>query len=423
MDEDRKIAEKMLKFIQRSPSPFHAVEEIKKELLNAGYEKLKEEKRWELIKGGRYFVTRNNSSIIAFIIPEEEFEGFRMAAGHSDSPAFKVKENPDMKAAGSTLKLNVERYGGMICSSWLDRPLSVAGRIIVRAESGFEEKLVHIDRDIALIPNVAIHMNRDANEGYKFNAQKDMLPLMGQDNGNTMLKTIAKEVGVKTEEILGHDLFLYNRSPYSIWGLNQEFVSSPRLDDLQCVYAALAGFLTAKAHHSVPVYCVFDNEEVGSSTRQGAASTFLEDTLLRLEKNLGRDYENYVIDLAKSFMISADNAHAVHPNHPEYADPVNQPELNKGIVIKYNAAQKYCSDAVSASIFKDICDQVNVPYQAYTNRSDLAGGSTLGNILNTKVALRTIDIGLPQLAMHSAYETAGVEDTGYLVKVMKAFYQ
>lgn len=422
MGDAIKISKDMLQFIEKSPSPFHAIEEIKKELCKAGFAKLKEEKKWELQRGGRYFVTRNNSSILAFVIPKGEFEGFRMVASHSDSPSFKIKENPDMQAQGNGTKLNVERYGGMICSSWFDRPLSIAGRVIIKGEEGFEEKLVQIDRDLALIPNLAIHMSRDINDGYKYNVQKDMLPLLGLGKEISCMKIVEKEAGVAPGQIIGHDLFLYNRAPYSVWGANQEFVSSARLDDLQCVYASLQAFLTAQGHSSIPVLAVFDNEEVGSTSRQGAGSTFLEDTLFRIERNLGREHEDYVIDLAKSYMISADNAHAVHPNHPEYADPMNQPELNKGVVIKFNASQKYCSDAVSASIFKDLCEQVKVPYQTYTNRSDIAGGSTLGNISNTKVSVKTIDIGLPQLAMHSAYETAGIKDTMYLIKVLKAFY-
>ena len=312
----------------------------------------------------------------------------------------------------------------MLCAPWLDRPLSVAGRIIVKDSSGrLSSRLVNIDRDLVLIPNLAIHMNREANAGYKYNAQKDMLPLYGSLTAKgTFMELIADAAGIKKDDILGHDLFLYNRQPASIWGASEEFISCGRLDDLQCAFAALKGFLAGEKSSHLAVCCVLDNEEVGSSTKQGAASTFLYDTLTRMHDSLGHTREDYLIHLADSFMLSADNAHAVHPNHPDKSDPSNRPYLNGGIVLKFNANQKYCTDGVSAAMFRDICNEAGVPVQTFSNRSDMAGGSTLGNISNTQVALNTADIGLPQLAMHSPYETAGVEDTEYLIRAAEKFY-
>lgn len=420
----RETAEQLLAFIEKSPSCFHAIKNMKEILSADGFTELKEEEKWEIKKGGRYFVTRNDSSIVAFTIPETGFTGYRIMASHSDSPTFKIKENPEMEVDNKYVKLNVERYGGMLCAPWFDRPLSVAGRVIVKEGDAFVTKLVDVDRDLLMIPNLAIHMNREVNDGYKYNAQVDMLPLYGDiSSKDTFMKTIAKAAGVKEEDILGHDIFLYNRVKGSIWGANEEFVSSSRLDDLQCAFSSLQGFLKGEKKEYVAVHCVLDNEEVGSGTKQGAASTFLYDTLVRVNECLGLSYEEYLRGLAKSFMLSADNAHAVHPNHKEVADPVNRPYMNEGIVIKHSANQKYCTDGVSAAIFKDLCREAGVPFQTFTNRSDILGGSTLGNISNTKVALNAVDIGLPQLAMHSPYETAGVKDTCYLIQAAEKFFK
>ena len=412
-----KTAKKLLKFIQKSPTAFQAVDEMKKRLEKEGYKELKEEKHWELTPGGNYYVTRNNSALIAFSIPKKPAWKFHIMASHSDSPALKIKENPEMEVEKAYIKLNVERYGGMLLAPWFDRPLSVAGRLIVRKDGEIQEKLVTVDKDLLVIPNLAIHMNRDVNDGYKYNVQKDMLPLYSSYDGKgSFMKQIAAAADVEEKDILGHDLFLYDRTAGTIWGAEEEFISAPRLDDIECAFASLEGFLRGEHKKSIAVHCVLDNEEVGSSTKQGAASTFLKDTLKRINMGLGRTEEEYLMTLAESFMVSADNAHALHPNHTDKTDPVNRPVLNGGIVIKYNANQKYCTDGVSAAIFKDICDKAEVPYQTFVNRSDMAGGSTLGNISNTQVPMKTVDIGLAQLAMHSVYETAGTKDTEYLAK-------
>lgn len=414
----------LTQFLETSPSCFHAINNIKSILSKEQFTQLYENEKWSLRRGGRYFVTRNDSSIIAFTVPEADMAGMRIAASHSDSPTFKIKENPELETDGHYIKLNVERYGGMLCAPWLDRPLSAAGRVIVKDASGrLCSRLVNIDRDLLLIPNLAIHMNRDANNGYSYNAQKDMLPLYGNLTAKgTFMKTIAAFAGVDENDILGHDLFLYNRQKASIWGASGEFISCGRLDDLQCAFACLKGFLAGKKASHLAVYCVLDNEEVGSTTKQGAASTFLYDTLTRLHDSLGYTREDYLIHLADSFMLSADNAHAVHPNHPDKSDPSSRPYLNEGIVLKFNANQKYCTDGVSAAMFRDICSRAGVPVQTFANRSDMAVGSTLGNISNTQAALNTADIGLPQLAMHSPYETAGVKDTEYLILAAETFF-
>lgn len=419
------ICNDLLNFIESSPSCFHAVDLMKDLLLNEQFIQLHENEKWRLKKGGRYFVMRNGSALIALSVPAQDFSGMRIMASHSDSPAFKVKENPELETEHHYIRLNVEGYGGMLCAPWFDRPLSIAGRIVVKNKETktLETRLVNIDRDLVMIPSLAIHMNREANKGYAYNIQKDMLPLYGDISAKgTFLQTIADAAETREKDILGHDLFLYNRQKGCIWGASGEYLSSPRLDDLQCAFASLKGFLNAPKETYMAVHCVLDNEETGSTTKQGAASTFLLDTLTRVYTSLGLTKEDYLIHLADSFMISADNAHAVHPNHTDKADPSNRPFLNGGIVIKFNAGQKYCTDGISAAMFREICQEAGVPVQTFANRSDMAGGSTLGNISNTRVALNTVDIGLPQLAMHSPYETAGVKDTAYLIKAAEKFF-
>ncbi len=418
------INNELISFLDNSPVSFFAVKNMCETLKKEGYTRLYEGQAWELEAGKGYYVTRNDSAVIAFRIPKKDYTGFQMMASHCDSPVFKIKTNAEITIDNSYVKLNVEKYGGMICSPWLDRPLSVAGRIVVSTEDGIMTKLVNVDRDLMIIPNLAIHMNREVNDGYKFNAQVDMLPLFCEkgEEKDVFLKLIAEEAGVKAEDILDTDLFLYNRMKGTKLGLNNEFISSGRLDDLQCAFASLQGFLKAQPQDSVAVHCVYDNEEVGSGTKQGAASTFLKDTLHRINNAFGKSEDEYLMSIAKSFLVSADNAHAVHPNHPEKSDPTNRPYLNKGIVIKYSANQKYTTDAISGAVMRAICKKADVPYQTFTNRSDMLGGSTLGNISQNQVALNTVDIGLPQLAMHSPYETAGAKDTAYLAEAAKVLF-
>ena len=420
---DKRISEELLSFIEKSPTCYHAIYTIKSELDAAGFQCLQENASWKIEPKGKYYVTRNGSSIIAFVMPES-VEGFHIAASHSDSPTFKIKEIPEIGVAGKYTKLNVEGYGGMIMSTWFDRPLSVAGRILVRTEQGVETRLVNVDKDLLVIPNLAIHMNRGTNDGYKYNIQKDLLPLYGtQDAKDTFMDVVAESVSVETSKIMGHDLVLYPRVRGCVWGKDEAFISSPRLDDLQSAFASLQGLLTAENNPQVSMIAVLDNEEVGSSTKQGADSDFLKETVYRICKVCGIAEEDRRKIFSSSFMISADNAHAAHPNYMEKADAENRPFMNEGIVIKFNGNQKYTSDAVSSALFKMICERANVPYQIYANRSDMAGGSTLGNISNTQLSMNTVDIGLAQLAMHSAYETAGVKDTKYMIQAMKTFFE
>lgn len=393
-------------------------------LKKKGFIELMEENEWNLQEGGKYFVIRADSSIIAFKVPTAKYTNYQIIASHSDSPTFKIKENEEMDACGHYVELNVEKYGGMLCAPWFDRPLSVAGKVVVNHAGVLETKLVNIDRDLCMLPSLAIHMDRQANEGHAYKIQKEMIPIYGDETSKgTFMNMVAKTVGVKREDILGSDLFLYNRSAASVWGANEEFFSAPKLDDLQCAFAAVNAFLTSENDKSVSVFCVFDNEEVGSGTKQGADSTFLQDVLERINECMDRTPQQYKMAVAGSFMISADNGHAVHPNYADKADPTNHPFLNQGPVIKYNANQKYTTDSVSAAIFKTICEKARVPYQTYVNNSDVAGGSTLGNISNAHVSLNTVDVGLSQLGMHSPYETGGVKDTWYMAEAMKMFYQ
>ena len=406
-------------YIAACPTPYHAVAHTGRLLSQAGFSPLCEGEPWRLEPGKRYYVTRNGSSLIAFQIPEGAFSGFMMTASHCDSPCFKIKENAELKGS-AYVQLSTEKYGGMLCASWMDRPLSIAGRVTVRTERGMEVRLVDFGRPSALIPNVAIHMNRSANDGTAYNPAVDMLPLYSTASGaGSFRRRAAEAAGAEEKDLLTTDLFLYNPQPGVEW---DSFLSAPRLDDLQCAFGALTAFLQAKASQSLPVYCLFDNEEVGSQTKQGAASTFLFDVLSRICQSMEGENQ-YRCRIANSFLVSCDNAHAVHPNHPEYADKNHTAVLNGGVVIKYNANQRYTSDAVSSALFQLVCERAGVPFQYYANRADMPGGSTLGNIANTQVSLNTIDIGLAQLAMHSAFETAGRDDTLSMVRALTAFYE
>ena len=412
--------EQLFDFIASSPTAYHAAAHIASLLDGAGYRRLEEGSPWDLERGKGYYVVRNSSSLIAFRLPsgDSPCESVMAAAAHLDSPALKIKENAVLKGPGAYLRLSVERYGGMIYSSWFDRPLSIAGRVLVRNGGGVRTVLVDLAEPCALIPHVAIHMNRSVNDGYSYNPAVDLLPVWSLGGGEESLKEkVAEKAGCAPSDILASDLFLYNPARGYAWN---GLISAPRLDDLECAYSVLEGFLSAKESRALPVALFYDNEEVGSTTKQGAASPFFADVLSRIAESLDFDPRTA---LASGLMLSCDNAHGVHPNHPEYADKNHTVTLNGGIVIKYNANQKYTSDAVSAALFRLICEEADVPVQIYTNRADIAGGSTLGNISNTQVALNTVDIGLAQLAMHSAFETAGENDTEFMVRAITRFFE
>ncbi|MBQ2926942.1 MAG: M18 family aminopeptidase [Oscillospiraceae bacterium] len=404
-----------MSFLDASHSVYHAVQNLTDLLTDAGYTQLSEGEKWALVPGGKYYLTRGGTAVIAFRIPQGQVKGFVLSASHSDRPTFKVKENAEL--CGTYTRLATERYGGMLMATWLDRPLSIAGRVVVETEKGVESKLVDIDRDLLLIPNVAIHMNRAANDGYKWNPAVDTLPLAGGKGAKGKLEQLLKKAA--GGKILGHDLYLYIRQKAAVWGLDKEYISAAALDDLACAWCCTQGFLQASDSESIPVLCVFDSEEVGSASVQGAASRLLESTIDRICKARALDAQ---VLLANSFMVSADNAHAVHPNHPEYADANNAPVINGGVVLKFNANQRYTTDGITAAVFRKVCQAASASVQTYCNRADIPGGSTLGNISLSQVSVPTVDIGLPQLAMHACYETAGVQDVQDLETVMTRFY-
>ena len=405
----------LMHFLDASHSVYHAVAYLESTLQQYGYTRLEEKDTWSLIPGGKYYLCRGGSAVIAFRIPEGAPKGFLLSASHCDRPTFKIKENGEMK--GAYTRIATEKYGGMLMHTWLDRPLSIAGRVLVETPNGVQSKLLDIDKDLLLIPNVAIHMNRSANEGYKWNPVSDTVPLVGSKEAAGKLQALLEaEAG---GEILGHDLYLYIRQKATVWGLEEEYISSAALDDLQCAWGCTQGFLRAEGSSSIPVLCVFDSEEVGSNSVQGAASMLLRDALERICASLGLSQQQM---LAQSFMVSADNAHAIHPNHPEFADAANAPVLGGGVVLKFNSSQRYTTDGISAAIFRKVCGKANVPVQTYYNRADVPGGSTLGHISLTHVSVPSADIGLPQLAMHSCFETASTKDSIYLEDAMTAYY-
>ncbi len=414
----------LIRFIEKSPTAFQLVDTAEEMLTAAGFTRLSAGDAWELDPGKSYYLTYNRSAIIAFRMPKVAPKSFRIAASHSDSPTFALKSEFEAPLGEAYLRLNVERYGGTILSTWLDRPLSVAGRVIVREGDGFRSVGVKVDKDLVLIPNVAIHQNRSVNEGYKYNPAVDLMPLYGEGSAKgDLMETVAEAAGVSRDAIVSSDLILYCRTPGSVWGADDVFFSSPRIDNLMCAYGTLRGFLDARPEDSdaaVSVYAVFDNEETGSATKQGGGSAILRDLLARVAESAGADVRRL---FASSFMVSADNGHASHPNHPELSDAQNAPYMNGGVVVKENASQKYATEAMSAALFTEICDRAGVPVQHFANRSDMLGGSTLGSISDTWVPLLTVDIGMAQLAMHSCYETAGTADTLYLSRAMRAFYE
>ena len=417
MDEVRGLMD----FISASPTAFQAVKNICARLEGAGFERIDECEPWTIRAGGRYFFTRNQSSVAAFRVPEAGFAHFQIVASHSDSPCFKLKPSAGRASQGYAV-LNVEKYGGMIMSTWLDRPLTIAGRAIVRTGEGFESRDVCLDRDVALIPNLPIHVNRNVNDGVALNPQVDLMPVYGAEGADYMA-LVAEDVGAKADDIAAADLFLVNRDAPRLWGADNEFIAAPRLDDLECAYASTQAFLQAAPSGHIDMMCVFDNEEVGSGSKQGADSNLLEYAMRRVALALGADAQALEAAMARSFMLSADNAHAVHPNHPEKYDEQNRVRMNGGVVVKFNANQKYLTDGASQAVFEHICAGAGVPVQRFANRSDIPGGSTLGNIACTHASMNAVDIGLAQLAMHSACETAGARDVEAMIRAMRAFHE
>ena len=424
---------RLLDFLDASPVNFLAARNIATELEKAGYRKLDPREPIGNVKAGdRLYVTKNDSSVYAFHIglkPMAE-AGFRMICAHCDSPTFRIKPNAEMLCEGGIVKLNTEVYGGPIMSTWFDRPLTIAGRVIVRGQDALNPQtlLLHVKRPLLQISNLAIHFNRQVNDGVKLSKQKDMLPILGIINdelekGNLLMNIICSELSIKPEEVLDFDLYLADATPACTFGVHDEFLSSGRLDDLSMCFAGLEAMIDTDTADATKVLAIFDNEETGSQTKQGAGSPFLAMMLQRIALAQSGSVEAWYQAIERAFMISADNAHAWHPNYSEKYDPTNHPVLGGGPVIKFNAAQKYASDAVSAAVFAEICRQADVPCQRFVNHSDVAGGSTLGNILASSIPLRGVDMGNAILAMHSCRETGSVADHLYTVKAFTQFFK
>ncbi len=427
----KQYAQELMSFLDQSPNNFFAIATLKETLRGNGFEELDLSQRWQLKAQGKYFVTKNDTSLFAFIPGEEAIgeHGFKLICAHSDSPCFRIKPSPEMLTEGGVMKLNTEVYGGPILYTWFDRPLSLAGRVILKSDNPLQPqvRLVRFDRPILLIPHLAIHMNRGVNDGNPLRKQKDMLPVLGiineqMEKNNFLLSLVAQELGVAAEEVLDFDLTLFDFQKASLVGLNEEFINCGRLDDLAMAHAGMRALLDSEACKQTKVLAIFDNEEVGSGTKQGAASPVLRNILERVVLTLGGDTEDFYRAIARSFMISADMAHAVHPNYPEKHDPTNHPLMGKGPVIKINANQKYLTDADSAAVFKNICALADVPCQEFVNHSDSPGGSTLGNILTSQLDLRGVDMGNPMWGMHSVRETASVDDHFYAIKTFTKFF-
>lgn len=422
----------LFSFLDASPVSFFAVAQAEEQLAAHGFRRIDPAAPMPALHAGDcVYATKNDSALFAFRIGRRQpaESGFKLICAHSDSPTFRIKPSPVMRQEGGTLKLNTEVYGGPILSTWFDRPLSLAGRVMLRSENVLHPavRLLHIRRPLLQIPNLAIHFNRNVNEGVRLSKQKDMLPVLGMlketlESGDMLLHLIARELHIGTEEILDFDLYLYDTQPACLWGMNNEFISSGRLDDLSMVHAGLSALLAAEENDMTQVLAVFDNEETGSGTKQGAASPVLRSLLERIIAATGGSQDDFWRAVERSFMVSADNAHAWHPNYPEKYDPTNHPVMGGGPVIKFNASQKYASDADSAAVFSEICRRAGVPCQRFVNHSDVAGGSTLGNILTAQLPWRGVDMGNPIWAMHSVRESGSVADHEYCIRAFRTFY-
>lgn len=419
----------LLAFLDDSPLNFWAVKTVIDELEQAGFEELDPAEHWTLHPGGKYYVIKNGSAIFAFIVGSDPLSGYKIISAHSDSPGFRIKPNAEMASEG-ILRLNTEVYGGPILYTWFDRPLSIAGRVVLRGDNLLrpESRLIDFKRPLLTIPHLAIHFNRQVNEGNPLSKQRDMMPVISiinsaVDEHDFLLGMVASDLGVHAYDILDFDLGLYDITPACLLGANDEFISSGRLDDLSMVHAALSALLNcSEIDKSTRVMAIFDNEETGSGTKQGAASPILTDILQRINLSQGCGSEDYFRAIENSFMISADNAHGLHPNYVSKYDPTNHPMLGSGPVIKINANCKYMTDADSSAVFRTICEEAGVPFQYFVNHSDVAGGSTLGNILTSQIPLRGVDMGAPLWAMHSVRETGSMDDHDFTVKAFTKFF-
>ncbi len=413
-------AERLMSFISSSPSPYHTVDNAEKRLLESGFIPLDEKKPFGVERGKSYFVKRSSSALIAFRVPDTP-RYFRIVAAHTDSPCFKIKWNPVVKGKGMPSRLNVESYGGLLLYTWFDKPLSAAGRVFYKKDGEITEKHVDLSPVLNLvIPSLAIHQNREANNGWKISVQKEMLPIFS-DGDDEFLTLLSSFCGCDSEDIMDCDLFLYNRMAPVFSGVNREYFSSPKIDDLECAFTALEAITSTRSRDCLSMVALFDNEETGSGTKEGALSDFLQSVIERISLSLGWNSEEKYMALASSFMLSADNGHAVHPSYPEKSDVTNRPRMNGGILLKYASSQKYTTSGESGAWTRDLMERNGIPYQIFYNNSDMAGGSTLGNLSTQKVSIRTSDIGSAQLAMHSSYETAGTEDVLTMEKLFRAF--
>lgn len=428
---EKNLALDLIDFLYKSPTAHHSVKTIRERLELNGFNEVKESDKWNLQKDGKYYVIKNDSALIAFTIGNGDIEedGFKLIGAHTDSPGFRIKANPEMVSEGTYLKLNTEVYGGPILYTWFDRPLGIAGKVTIKGSSPLkpEVKLVNINKPLLIIPSLAIHMNRNVNEGLNINKQKDTLPLLSLINekfekDGYLLKILAEELKVDTSDILGFDLGLYEIEKGAIIGLNEEFISAGRLDDMWMVYAGIQALIESKPNKSTKVMVCMDNEEIGSLTAQGANSALLLNILERITLALGKDREGLHRALANSLMISADLAHAVHPNLEEKHDPTNRPVLGKGPVLKTAASGSYSTDSYNAAIFEGLCNSAEVPYQKFFNRSDVRGGTTIGPITSSLLTIPVMDMGAPLLSMHSIRELAAVKDNVYTIKLFTQFY-
>ena len=432
MVREKQFAYNLIDFIDNSPSQFHATNEVKKSLDNNGFKELTFSDKWNLEKSGKYYVIKNGSAIVAFVIGNGNIEedGFKLVGAHTDSPTFRIKPNPEIISEKSYLKLNTEVYGGPILSTWFDRPLSIAGRVAIKTDNTLKPKevLVDLKKPIVIIPSLAIHMNRKVNEGVNINPQTDTLPILtviGEEfkKDKYLINIVAENIGIDADDIMELDLFLYNTEKGSLIGANEEFISIGKLDNLAMVHAGLNGIIDSKVGKATNVLACFDNEEVGSRTKQGAASPMLRTILERIAISLGKNKEDFYRSLSNSFIISADQAHALHPNYPDKNDPTNKPIINKGTAIKISANQAYTSDSMSIAVYESICKSENIPVQKFVNRSDEKGGSTIGPISSAQLDISSVDIGNPILGMHSIKELGGVKDHYGVYKSFKKFYE